>query len=117
MYLFSYIGGALSIVRFYWFGSGQAQGVVFVSDPQLRSAAAQGAVERVLSLGGMAVMTGTLGKGSYSENLFRQGKMALLRYPVHLNHAQFEGLKRENGFARTVPYHTAEFSETQVISF
>lgn len=67
---------------------GQAQGIVFVSDPQLRSKAAQNAAEQVLSQGGAAVMTGTLEKGSYSEELFRQGKMALLRYPVHLNHFQ-----------------------------
>ena len=96
---------------------GQTQGVVFVSDPQLRSAAAQGMAERVLSLGGTAVMTGTLEKDSYSEALFRQGEMALLRYPVHLNHGQFEGLAGKNGFGRTVLYHTAEFSETQAIFF
>ena len=42
--------------------------------------------EQVLTLVGMAVMTGTLEKGSYSENLFQQGKMVMLRYPVHLNH-------------------------------
>ncbi len=96
---------------------GQTQGIVFVSDPQLRSAAAQSIAERVLSLGGMAVMTGTLEKDSYSESLFRQGKMVLLRYPVHLNHGQFERLAGKNEFGRTVPYHTAEFSETRAISF
>ena len=95
---------------------GQPQGIVFVSDPQLRSTAAQSAAERVLSLGGMAVMTGTLEKGSYSENLFRQGKMALLRYPVHLNRAQFERLAAKNRFARVVPYHTREFSFAQEIT-
>ena len=92
---------------------GQPQGIVFVSDPQLRSTAAQSAAERVLSLGGMAVMTGTLEKGSYSDKLFRQGKMALLRYPVHLNHAQFGQLAAKNRFARVVPYHTKEFSFAQ----
>ena len=92
---------------------GQTQGIVFVSDPQLRSEAAQNTAKRILSLGGMAVMTGTLEKGSYSENLFRQGNMALLRYPVHLNHAQFEQLAAKNRFAKVVPYHTKEFSFAQ----
>ena len=96
--------------------NGQTQGIVFVSDPQLRSKAAQSAAEQVLSLGGMAVMTGTLGKGSYSERLFRQGKMALLRYPVHLNRAQFGQLAAKNRFARVVPYHTREFSFAQEIT-
>ena len=96
---------------------GQTQGIVFVSDPQLRSEAAQRAAEQVLSLGGMAVMTGTLEKGSYSENLFRQGKMALLRYPVHLNHEQFERLKEQNDFLQTIPYHFKEFSTKRDILF
>ena len=96
---------------------GQTQGIVFVSDPQLRSDAAQNAAEQVLALGGMAVMTGTLEKGSYSEYLFRQGKMVLLRYPVHLNHAQFEQLKGKNNFQQAIPYHSEKFSAKREILF
>ena len=95
----------------------QTQGIVFVSDPQLRDAAAQNTAEQVLSLGGAAVMTGTLEKGSYSENLFQQGKMALLRYPVHLNHAQFVQLTEVNDFRQTIPYHSKEFSAKREILF
>ena len=96
---------------------GQTQGIVFVSDPQLHSSAARSTAERVLSCGGMAVMTGTLEKDSYSESLFRQGRMELLRYPVHLNHAQFRQLAGKNNFARTIPYHSEAFSEVQEILF
>ena len=96
---------------------GQTQGVVFVSDPQLRSEAARETAERVLSSGGAAVMTGTLEAGSYSERLFRQGRMALLRYPVHLNHAQFERLKGKNDFQQAVPYHSEEFTAKTDILF
>lgn len=88
----------------------QARGVVFVSDPQLRSGAARKIAERALALGGMAVMTGTLESASYSESLFQQGKMKMLRYPVHLNFPQFERLKRLNRFAQTIPYHSRAFS-------
>ena len=95
----------------------QTQGIVFVSDPQLRSGAAQKIAEQVLLLGGTTVMTGTLEKGSFSENLFRQGKMALLRYPVHLNHVQFEQLKGKNNFQQTIPYHSGEFSAKREIQF
>jgi len=96
---------------------GQTQGIVFVSDPQLRGKAAQNVAEQVLSLGGGAVMTGTLEKGSYSESLFRQGKMTLLCYPVHLNHGQFAQLKEENDFQRTIPYHSRElFAERKTLS-
>ena len=96
---------------------GQPQGIAFVSDPQLRSGAAQNAARQVLALEGMAVMTGTLEKGSYSERLFRQGKMALLRYPVHLNHKQFERLKEQNDFQQAIPYHSKEFSAKREILF
>lgn len=96
---------------------GQPLGIVFVSDPQLRSGSAQKIAEQVLALGGMAVMTGTLEKGSYSENLFRQGKMVLLRYPVHLNYVQFEWLKEQNSFQQTIPYHSKEFSAKREILF
>ena len=96
---------------------GQPQGIVFVSDPQLRSKAAQWAAEQVLSLGGVAVMTGTLEKGSYSERLFRQGKMALLRYPVHQNETEYRRLLHENHFFRAIPYHTPDFSAKREILF
>lgn len=89
--------------------SGQTQGIVFVSDPQLRSSTARNTAEQVLALGGRAVMTGTLEKDSYSEALFRLGKMELLRYPVHLNYAQFCLLRDRNSFRLTIPYHSADF--------
>ena len=96
---------------------GQTQGIVFVSDPQLRGAAAQRTAEQALSLGGAAVMTGTLEKDSCSECLFRQGKMVLLRYPVHLNHVQFERLKEKNNFQQAIPYHSEKFSAKREILF
>ena len=95
--------------------NGQEQGIVFVSDPQLRSENARKTANCVLSFGGKAVMTGTLEKGSYSDDLFRHGKMVLLRYPVHLNHMQFQQLVKKNRFAGTVPYHSASFAASQIV--
>lgn len=96
---------------------GQTRGVVFVSDPQLRGEPARKIAEQVLARGGAAVMTGTLEKDSYSETLFRQGRMSLLRYPVHLNHPQFERLKRENRFARAIPCPSKALSAEREIQF
>ena len=96
---------------------GQERGIVFVSDPQLRGEEARRIAKEALSSGGMAVMTGTLEKGSYSEALYRQGNMALLRYPVHLDHAQFESLKAKNDFAQTISYHSGAFSAGREILF
>lgn len=91
--------------------------MVFVSDPQLRGEPARKIAEQVLARGGAAVMTGTLVKDSCSETLFRQGRMSLLRYPVHLNHPQFERLKRENRFARAIPYPSKALSAEREIQF
>ena len=49
----------------------QSEGVVFVSDPQLRSLGAQKIAKKVLSEGGYALMTGTVEKETYSEYLIR----------------------------------------------
>lgn len=88
---------------------------MFVSDPQLRSEAARNTAEQVLSLGGRVAMTGTLEKGSYSEELYRQGNMELLRYPVHLNQTQFQQLVKRSRFEKTVAYHSADFTSPQKI--
>lgn len=66
--------------------SGQTNGIIFISDPQLHTVEAKSTAEQLLACGGKAVMTGTLERGSFSDALFCQGKMALLRYPVHLNY-------------------------------
>lgn len=43
--------------------------------------------------------------------------MSLLRYPVHLNHPQFERLKRENRFVRAIPYPSKALSAEREIQF
>ena len=94
---------------------GETQGIVCVSDPHLRSEAARNTAGQVLSLGGRVAMTGTLEKGSYSEELYRQGNMELLRYPVHLNQTQFQQLVKRSRFEKTVAYHSADFTSPQKI--
>lgn len=88
----------------------QGNGILFLSDPQLRSDAAREAVQNALSAGGHCVMTGTAEKGSYSARLLERGKMEFLRYPVHLNEAQYQALKARNQFKQTIPYHSPEMN-------
>lgn len=85
---------------------GQSEGVVFVSDPQLRSLGAQKIAKKVLSEGGYALMTGTVEKETYSEYLIRENKMAICRYPVHLNYSQYNKILSLNSFKRAIPYHS-----------
>ena len=88
----------------------QSEVVVFVSDPQLRSLGAQKIAKKVLSEGGYALMTGTVEKETYSEYLIRENKMAIYRYPVHLNYSQYNKILSLNSFKRAIPYHSKELS-------
>ncbi len=81
--------------------------VVFVSDPQLRSQNARKIANQVLA-SGHAIMTGTVEKGTMSEQLMKEGKMSMLRFPVHLNYSQFAALVANNFFKKTIAYHSKE---------
>ncbi len=87
----------------------EGQGIVFVSDPQLHTNASRDIAKEVLALGGKAIATGTVEAGSFSASLVAEGKMKVLRYPVHLNYLQFLHLIQENRFTETIAYHSAEF--------
>ncbi len=67
-----------------------AKGIVFISDPQLKSVAAQNIVTEILNAGGVGIMMGTVDKGSYSASLIVSEKMVMVRYPVHQNYAQYK---------------------------
>ena len=86
------------------------RGILFLSDPQLRSPASREAVRCILVSGGKTIMTGTVEKGSYSEKLLEAGLMELLRYPVHLNRQQMDAPADANAFSRIIPYHSPEIT-------
>lgn len=79
--------------------------IVFVSDPQLKSASAQKIATQVLE-NGYAIMTGTVEVGNMSHQLIQEGKMSLLRFPVHLNHVQYKKIVEQNQFKQTIAYHS-----------
>lgn len=81
--------------------------IVFVSDPQLRSKNTQVIADQVL-LSGYAIMTGTVDEGTMSEQLIKDGKMCMLRFPVHLNYTQYMELVSKNFFGKAIAYHSKE---------
>ena len=91
--------------------NGQQCDIMFISDPQLRSEKSHALVQEIISSGGHGVMTGTVENGSFSEKLIGAGIMDLLRYPVHQNVKEYKALVDKNDFRKTIPYHTAEFSD------
>lgn len=95
----------------------QAQGIIFICDPQMREQATQNAAKKVISQGGITIMTGTPEKGSYSDNLMQQNKMVLLRYPTHLNYTSIQKINAQNSFTKTIPYHSKEFTASSRIKF
>ena len=98
-----------------FYTEGQHTDVVFVSDPQLRSPEARIIAEQVLERG-HAIMTGTVEEGTMSEKLLAEGKMTMLRFPVHLNYPQFKKVAMENSFKQIIIYHSKEFDcEKEII--
>lgn len=79
--------------------------VVFVSDPQLRSSEAKEIAVQVLEKG-HGIMTGTVEKGTLSAMLIKEKKMTMIRFPVHLNYAQFRKVVSYNSFGCIIAYHT-----------
>lgn len=97
--------------------NGEGEGIVFVSDPQLKSPCARKIADHILSLGGIGVMTGTLEEGSFSKELVNRGLMEEWRYPVHQNLRQYERLVGQNHFSRAIPYHSEAITSEQKIEF
>ena len=85
------------------------EGVVFLSDPQLRGAAGARAKE-LLAQGAVGVMTGTPDAGSFSSALLAEKKMEFWRHPVHLNETQCSALAGKNHFSQLLRYHSPDFA-------
>ena len=86
----------------------KSEGIVFLSDPQLRGATGECA-RTLLEAGACGVMTGTPETGSFSEELLNSGGMIFVRYPVHLNETSCKKLLAENQINRAIYYHSPEF--------
>ena len=76
----------------------------------------QKVVEEVLNNNGVAIMSGTLEKGSYSESLYKEKRMEILRYPVHQSYLDYQKLI-DNNIKITIPYHCADLHYRKVIDF
>lgn len=87
------------------------KGIVFVSDPQLRSNNSRMLVRKIIELNGLAIMSGTVEEGSYSQQLISCGEMINLRYPVHQNFLQFSKVLQNNSFNIVIPYHSKKVVE------
>lgn len=86
----------------------EQEGIVFLSDPQLRGEVGERAKE-LLQAGAYGIMTGTPEKGSLSAQLLADGRMTFARYPVHLNRQKCQELILRNQIGRTVLYHSPDF--------
>lgn len=92
-------------------------GIVFLSNPQLRTEYTRTLAQKALTHGGFAVMTGTAEQGTFSAELLEQGSMEMIRYPVHLGYSQYQQLISKNAFSKTIPYHSVDFNSETIIYF
>lgn len=80
------------------------RGLLFVSDPQLRTPKAQHLARHCA---GAVLFTGTIEQGQASARLMQEGSAAFQRIPVHCTDRERETLAQKNHFAQAIPYHTA----------
>lgn len=93
----------------------ETQGIIFLSNPQLRTENTREIAKDVIGRGGYGIMTGTVELGTFSAALLALGKMELVRYPVHQNLEQYEALIRANRFGQVIPYHTPDFDIAKTV--
>ena len=93
----------------------ETEGIVFLSNPQLRTESTREAAKNIIARDGYGIMTGTVEPGTFSAALLALGKMELLRYPVHQNLSQYEELIRKNRFGQVIPYHTPDFDIAKTV--
>lgn len=84
------------------------KGIYFISSPQLNDPKSADFTERLISLGGYAVMTGTVEKGSVSEAIIKSGRGEFIRYPVHQGINEYNALCKNNFFRCVTAYHSSE---------
>ncbi len=94
--------------------TGEARGIVFISDAQLQKGKAQQLVSTLLERDCRVMATGTIEKNSFAATLQEEGKLEQLFYPVHLHMAQFRTLCAQNHFQKALPYHTKDFSKQDI---
>lgn len=85
------------------------KGIVFISDPQLRSSESRNEVQKLIERGADVILTGSVELNTYSSELLKSGIAKLMLYPVHLNFTQYKTLRKNNCFLHAVAYHTPEF--------
>ncbi|MGI5949649.1 MBL fold metallo-hydrolase [Peptoniphilus sp.] len=81
-------------------------GIVFISDAQLKNKISRRTVDKILSMNGTSISTGTVYDGTYADELVKEGKMYKLRYPVHQNYGEYLKILKENNFLNSIPYHS-----------
>ena len=84
---------------------GENKGIVFISDPQLKSNAAAKTADQILAMGGKIIATGFIEDKTYAKNLLDKGKLEALIYPIHQNYKEYLYLLDKNSFKKSIPYH------------
>ena len=87
---------------------GEDRGIVFISDPQLKSDAALKTADQILAMGGKIIATGFIEDKTYAKNLLDKGKLEALIYPIHQNYKEYLYLLDKNSFKKSIPYHSDE---------
>ena len=89
-------------------------GVCFLSEPQLDTAASEALAAQFSQAGGVMI-TGTTDRDTGSWRLCSSGHAAFCRIPVHCTDIDRKQLEGKNCFCRVVPYHTSSWQSAQMV--
>lgn len=81
------------------------KGLIFFSDPQLKSREGQEIAQKIINMNGVIILTGHEDAGSYSERLRALGQAISSRYAVHMNEEERNELEGVNTFGCVIGYH------------
>lgn len=95
----------------------ETSGFFFVSDPHLSTPESKALVDRVLSLGGLVIMTSSEPPHFYGAQLIESGNAIQISYPIHFDNDHYRTLLNTNNFKKAIPYHSPEHTGPETFTF
>ena len=92
------------------------QGIIMISDPQLKKGNAETLAAKCASEGGV-ILTGAVEANSGSDRLLKSGKAVFCRIPVHCSYDEAMSLAEKNRFHRVIPVHSGDVECIQKVIF
>lgn len=94
-------------VKFYAGINCSPKGIIFISEPQLKSRRSSYAARRIVDAGGQVIFTGNIEKNSHAQYFFEKYTQQCKKivFPIHQNQTDCEKLCAKNNFSKVITFH------------